>query len=989
MEAGADVDSVDNRKVSCLVAAFRKGHTKVVDWLVQHVGQFPSDQECIRVINAITDPELVEKCQQCNDVIQDAKKMQADEATKNANLLLHELQQEKSHMEKKRAAKEKKREKRRQKKNKDKTVSTTKMEDQMEEDGDGNSKGGSDQEFEDSSVDVSSQQTKESSDDAGEKENIGTSKQDLKINKKNKKKLTADEEKDCSKETKQSSCKVIMASASRPASDVKVKASSNANSLPLQESSGLQNYSCSPGDTGSRKEQTKPKSTAFPISSIGDLDDFGMLPSSPVVPLAGAAVAGQQRNKQENKVAREPANTVAVKDSKTSKTAATTPKSAAKTGSTSSTGSRAVANGTASTNGKKTGVVKKEEVAKDMSKKMKKIDVPARAVSRVIGRAGCNINAIREHSGAKIDLDKLKASDDAIVTIRGVGESVNQAAELISGLIRETDKDIDQLIAILKQQPPGTYNSMVSEAVPLTNAWKNPAKGASGASVVRDGIPSNVWDNRAPKSLLSSVPDTSKLAGNVWTKPAKEVSSRQPVLNSGASNVWDNSMADGIGTLASPSSANVNKHSTGSGSESTDVKPEPIRSFPIGAWKPVKQGSANDRATYIQTPSTSHLVNDVQPNSNSGTLVNDGKSSLVSKSSIIGMTSVQQTVNLCEPTLGHQLQPKSEVSTPTMSSQYLAATAGYSQQVVTSNDANVIHAEYSPFSTNMFSSITESVIPKKPTNGSDDRSNFSGTQLSSSFLMDERAGSSTSEDASADVFLQAKAPGYRPPSQIHRPSPPPQQQQQQQQPQQFAIPTSYTSQSQLSDGDFQLVNNNMADNGNLHEAMFNNDQQTEHRTADSVHSSFPVTPSKMPFQMEPSSMHHFPCPPSHVHDEYITCQSPMAGPRVSSTLNPNAPNFSSRPMFFKPYGNEVPYMQQELQRMSLQAYHNMSEASSGNGFPGSSAQSSEDSTSVPNYSSQSVPVSTFMQSSPIARRYSQGQNMFVICWPLPWSDNKA
>ena len=55
VNAKADVDSQDNRKVSCLMAAFRKGHVKVVKWLVKHVTQFPSDQECMRFIATITD----------------------------------------------------------------------------------------------------------------------------------------------------------------------------------------------------------------------------------------------------------------------------------------------------------------------------------------------------------------------------------------------------------------------------------------------------------------------------------------------------------------------------------------------------------------------------------------------------------------------------------------------------------------------------------------------------------------------------------------------------------------------------------------------------------------------------------------------------------------------------------------------------------------------------------------------------------------------
>ena len=52
---GADVDSQDNRKVSILMAAFRKGHLKVVKWLVKHVHQFPSDSECTRFVSTLSD----------------------------------------------------------------------------------------------------------------------------------------------------------------------------------------------------------------------------------------------------------------------------------------------------------------------------------------------------------------------------------------------------------------------------------------------------------------------------------------------------------------------------------------------------------------------------------------------------------------------------------------------------------------------------------------------------------------------------------------------------------------------------------------------------------------------------------------------------------------------------------------------------------------------------------------------------------------------
>merc|ERR1712203_1300259 len=96
MGAGADIDSQDNRKVSCLMAAFRKGHSKVVKWMVKHVAQYPSDQELTRYIATINDKDLLKKCNTCMDIIRVAKDRQAAEAAKNANSLLEELDREKN-----------------------------------------------------------------------------------------------------------------------------------------------------------------------------------------------------------------------------------------------------------------------------------------------------------------------------------------------------------------------------------------------------------------------------------------------------------------------------------------------------------------------------------------------------------------------------------------------------------------------------------------------------------------------------------------------------------------------------------------------------------------------------------------------------------------------------------------------------------------------------------------------------------------------------
>lgn len=49
----------------------------------------------------------------------------------------------------------------------------------------------------------------------------------------------------------------------------------------------------------------------------------------------------------------------------------------------------------------------------------KKVSVGAHAISRVIGRAGSNINAIRSATGAHIEVDKQgKGQGERIITIK-------------------------------------------------------------------------------------------------------------------------------------------------------------------------------------------------------------------------------------------------------------------------------------------------------------------------------------------------------------------------------------------------------------------------------------------------------------------------------------------------------------------------------------------------------------------------------------------
>merc|ERR1712179_562428 len=196
----ADIDSQDNRKVSCLMAAFRKGHSKVVKWLGKHVTQFPSDTELTRFIATISDKDLLKKTHQCLEIIRVAKERQASEANKAASILLEELEQEKTREESKKAAAARKREKKKKKKEERKAEKQTKNDDDddLDEDdmmrdanGDANTEDEKEETPEiiaegDSGIDANSQGSG-ASNDKDEKENEGKSNKKKKNKKKKKK----------------------------------------------------------------------------------------------------------------------------------------------------------------------------------------------------------------------------------------------------------------------------------------------------------------------------------------------------------------------------------------------------------------------------------------------------------------------------------------------------------------------------------------------------------------------------------------------------------------------------------------------------------------------------------------------------------------------------------------------------------------------------------------------------------------------------------
>ncbi|ODM95490.1 Ankyrin repeat and KH domain-containing protein mask [Orchesella cincta] len=122
---------------------------------------------------------------------------------------------------------------------------------------------------------------------------------------------------------------------------------------------------------------------------------------------------------------------------------------------TSSTVSASATPGAPATNNK-AGSGRKDDGWKEVtrncpSSRSKKVIVPSSVISRVIGRGGCNINAIREATGAHIEVEKQQKGQvqpERTIQIKGSAEATKQAHNLITALMNEPDLDVKKLLPI-------------------------------------------------------------------------------------------------------------------------------------------------------------------------------------------------------------------------------------------------------------------------------------------------------------------------------------------------------------------------------------------------------------------------------------------------------------------------------------------------------------------------------------------------------------
>lgn len=189
-------------------------------------------------------------------------------------------------------------------------------------------------------------------------------------------------------------------------------------------------------------------------------------------------------------------------------------------------------------------VVSKSSGPRSLPLELKKVQVPTHAISRVIGRAGSNINAIRSATGAHIEVEKQgKVPGDRSITIKGTNEATKQAYHLITTLIRDPDVDIFQ---VLKKEGIGkvvTASNSSSQHITIST-WdsKSSKPGSTTSSQDGDAFPSK---KASAKTVIQSVTVTQS---NASKSTIATPSSSRPAT---AKNLFASSSANAIQTSRS------------------------------------------------------------------------------------------------------------------------------------------------------------------------------------------------------------------------------------------------------------------------------------------------------------------------------------------------------------------------------------------------------------------------------------------------------
>ncbi|KJH41868.1 KH domain protein [Dictyocaulus viviparus] len=136
------------------------------------------------------------------------------------------------------------------------------------------------------------------------------------------------------------------------------------------------------------------------------------------------------------------------------------------------------------------------------------LSVGSSVIARVIGRGGANINAIREATGASIEVEKQSAvrrdQHDRQICIRGTQETVRNATQMINGLIADNESSVTDIIrqvlrgnttSAVPSESGSRFNNTETKTTAFVNTTANSLCSAS-AKVPVQPVTTNVWQQR-------------------------------------------------------------------------------------------------------------------------------------------------------------------------------------------------------------------------------------------------------------------------------------------------------------------------------------------------------------------------------------------------------------------------------------------------------------------------------------------------------------
>jgi hypothetical protein len=190
---------------------------------------------------------------------------------------------------------------------------------------------------------------------------------------------------------------------------------------------------------------------------------------------------------------------------------------------------------------------------KEVVRKSKKVSVPSNAISRVIGRGGSNINAIRELSGAHIEVEKQsKGQGDRTILIKGSADATRLANTWISSIIASPDKDLQEIVG--KQQYKLLSSSVLAKAAAVSVSKAVQVK-TMVTTTSRTGKIGEVKKTTVTATISTATKITVSFTAPVVSSKAKTVTS----TSFAAIAAGNDSMGGMIQTGPPPSSVSANK----------------------------------------------------------------------------------------------------------------------------------------------------------------------------------------------------------------------------------------------------------------------------------------------------------------------------------------------------------------------------------------------------------------------------------------------